>query len=86
MKKTARFVLIGVAILLALLVALSIPRKIQYKDGGTVEYKAVLWSFTEHRAYVDGDKQEAGATFRLCGAEVFSSRTVRPLADEADTQ
>lgn len=48
--------------------------------------KTVLWSFTEHHAYVGEDEQEDGATFRLCGAEVFSSKTVRPLSAETDTQ
>ena len=34
-------------LLIIIFLAMLIPMKIQYKDGGTVEYKAVLYSVTE---------------------------------------
>lgn len=48
-----------------LLLLCCIPIKLTYKDGGTVKYQAVLWSYTRyHRLLADGDVY-GGTAFRL---------------------
>lgn len=44
-----------IAILLAVLLLCCIPIKMTYKDGGTVKYQALFWSYTRyHRLMEDG--------------------------------
>lgn len=43
-----------------LLILMCIPIKYTYKDGGTVSYKAILYSYTDyHRMLDDGSFYEA---------------------------
>lgn len=61
-KKRKRF--LAVFLLLAFVLC-CIPIKLAYKDGGTVKYQAVLWSYTQyHRLLADGGVYE-GTAFRL---------------------
>lgn len=55
-----------IGILAAVLLLLCcIPIKLTYKDGGTVKYQAVLWSYTRyHRLLADGGVYE-GTAFHL---------------------
>ena len=46
MRKKAKYIIIAVVVL-ALVVCL-VPRKITYDDGGTVRYKALLYSVTDY--------------------------------------
>lgn len=58
MKSKKRWLLPVVAILL--IAVLCIPIKYTYKDGGTVAYKAILYSYTEyHQLQDDGSYYEA---------------------------
>ena len=52
-------------LLAVILLLCCIPVKLTYKDGGTVKYQAVLWSYTRyHRLNGDGTFYE-GTAFRL---------------------
>ncbi len=55
-----------VTILLLALLLCFIPIKQTYKDGGTVKYQAVLWSYTRyHQLIGDGDTFYEGKEFRV---------------------
>ncbi len=51
---------LGVAIVLLLLCC--IPIKLAYKDGGTVKYQAVLWSYTRYHS-ISGFDENGQTTF-----------------------
>ena len=54
---------------------LLIPMPFRYKDGGTVEYSAVLWGVTKHHTIAEKDGQmgiETGTTVRILWFEVYS--------------
>lgn len=56
MRKKAKYIIIAVVVF-ALVICL-VPRKITYDDGGTVRYKALLYSVTDYNIsedlYADG--------------------------------
>lgn len=57
---------ITAGILVVLLVLCCIPIKLAYKDGGTVKYQAVLWSYTRyHRLVETGESYYEGTEFRI---------------------
>lgn len=68
--------LAGICIVLALLLLFPVPLRL--KDGGSVEYRAVLYSVTDvHRirptpSSVWEDNFEAGIIIEILGREVFS--------------
>ncbi len=53
-------------LLILIFIAFLIPMKIQYKDGGTVEYRAILYSVQKNHAL----KTENYRTGYLIGTEV----------------
>lgn len=54
------------AVLLLALALCCIPVRLAYKDGGTVKYQAVLWSYTRyHQLTGAGDGYYEGAEFRI---------------------
>lgn len=70
------------SILLA--VILLFPVKCGYKDGGTVEYRAVLYSVKDWRALwdvgPDGEVEiREGITVEILGIEVFDNTYLRQL-------
>ena len=69
MKKWLTVVLIVLALLLL------VPVPIQMKDGGTVEYKAVLYSVHDvHRLPIDEGKPFLeGTIIEIFGIEVFNN-------------
>lgn len=72
MKKKIIISIIAVIIAAVLL----IPIPIRYKDGGTVEYSAVLWGVTKHHSIAEKDGQmgiETGTTVRILWFEVYSN-------------
>lgn len=66
--------LAGICIVLA--VALLFPIPLRMKDGGSVEYRALLYSVTEvHRLNPDMDSAQPfleGTVIEILGMEVFS--------------
>ena len=76
-KKRRRWILIAIAI-----VVLLIPIRLQYKDGGTKEYKAILYSVTKRHAMIDKEDEannlwyhgfRVGTEIRILGIEVFNN-------------
>jgi len=74
MKKTV----IGLCILLA--VILLFPVRLQYKDGGSVEYKALLYSVKKVHTIalndtMDGIEQDylEGIVIKIFGLEIFNN-------------
>lgn len=66
-----------IAICLILTAVLLIPIPIRMKDGGTVEYKAVLYSISDvHRINPDIDAEKPfleGTIIHILGIEVFNN-------------
>ena len=54
--------MIGLAIALLLC---CVPIKLTYKDGGTVKYQAVLWSYTRYHSLMEDETFYEGTAFRL---------------------
>lgn len=53
-------------ILLTALILGCIPVKLAYKDGGTVKYQALLWSYTRyHQLMGTGEAYYEGTEFRI---------------------
>ncbi len=61
MKKRKKFILAAAVVL----VLLCIPVRVAYKDGGTVAYKAVLWSYTKYHRIEDIDSCYEADVFRI---------------------
>ncbi len=62
-----------IAALVLLLAVLLIPLRYQYKDGGSVEYKAVLYSvYKEHSMAIDPDCYNIGTVVTILGFEVYN--------------
>lgn len=62
--------IITVIIALVLLIAL-IPHPIHYRDGGSVEYKALTYSVIHYRRLYDTPQRE-GWEIRIFGFEVYN--------------
>ena len=72
MKKS---VLIAICVLIAAI--LLVPVRLQKKDGGSVEYKAILYSVTDVHSFASMEDQMQGKEFyegiivEIFGIEVF---------------
>lgn len=80
MKKHKRIVVVA-AVVLAVLLLVPIPRF--YKDGGTVEYKALLYSVTKQHSIdytEDGSGYDIGTIVEIFGFRVYDD--VRFVYDE----
>lgn len=64
-----------IIIIIALLLILLIPIPMHLKDGGTVEYKALLYKFSKvHRLTGNIEKMyEEGVTVEILGLEIFNN-------------
>ena len=74
MKKKA---IIIVCVLLAIVLLFPIPMRL--RDGGTVQYKAILYTVTDVHSLATIEEQEAGKEFNegiiieILGFEIFNS-------------
>lgn len=67
---------ITAGILIVLLALCCIPIKLAYKDGGTVKYQAILWSYTRYHSISGTDENGKtlfyeGTEFRLFPFNLF---------------
>lgn len=54
-------------------VLLFVPFPIRYKDGGTVSYRALLYSVTKRHELVFDEGYYVGTEIKILGFEVFSN-------------
>lgn len=70
-------IIIGVCVLIA--VILLFPVRLQLKDGGTVEYKAILYKVSDVHSLTTLEEHEQGKMFNegliieILGIEVFNN-------------
>lgn len=68
-KKTLIIIIVSVVLLIML-----IPVKLQYKDGGTVEYKSLSYSITDYHALTDREGVFLrGKEIKLFGITVYEN-------------
>ena len=78
MKLKLTAILLAVVLLLILL----FPVKLQYRDGGTVEYKAILYSVTKKHSAADENGIpgfQIGTIVELLGIELYNQVQFVPL-------
>lgn len=86
-KKSRKAIWIILAVVAA--VVLLLPVKLRYKDGGSVEYKALLYSVTKYHAIAgefdaDGnfvEQYRVGTEVKLLGHTVFDNSRVVPAEE-----
>lgn len=63
-----------IAILVLLAIILLFPIPLRYKDGGSVEYKAIVYSVTDvHRIDFDNDDgYQDGTIIKILGFEIYN--------------
>lgn len=54
-----------VILCIVLLIAMCFPIKYNYKDGGTVSYKAILYSYTKYHRLEKDDSYFTGTEFLI---------------------
>ena len=65
--------LIGIVIFL--LLVLLIPFPLRYKDGGTVEYRAILYSITNYHAMDTDGGYDTGIQITILGTQIYDNTT-----------
>ena len=71
-KSNKKIGLVITIIIFIILAILSIPKKYQLKDGGTVIYEAKIWKYSEvHSAFINGYAE--GSRFELFGIKIFDN-------------
>lgn len=73
LKNRTKKLIIGV-IIAFLLVILLFPARIVYRDGGTVQYKAVLYEVTKY--HIGVGEYTAGWNVKIFGIEVYENRYI----------
>ncbi len=73
MKKSTKIIIAVIGIILS--IVLLYPITLEYDDGGTVEYRAILYSVQDvHRFRFDSiTKYEDGTIIKILGIEVFNN-------------
>ncbi len=83
MKKRAKIIII--ALVAATLIVLLFPVKIRHKeDGGTVEYKAIVYTVTKLHAPTGPNEYIGGTVIELFGREIYRSEE-KFYEDRGDT-
>ena len=62
-----------IVIFIILLIVLLIPIRLQAKDGGTVEYRAVLYSVSNVHRIKDENTYYEGTIVKILGIEVYNN-------------
>ncbi|MFT4145102.1 MAG: hypothetical protein QM644_11665 [Mobilitalea sp.] len=65
--------LIGIVIILLLVLLIPIP--LRYKDGGTVKYRAILYSVTDYHAMDAEGGYDTGIQIKILGIQVYDNTT-----------
>lgn len=79
-KNTKKKRLIRNIIIIIALIVLLFPIKLRYKDGGTVEYKAIVYSVTDYHAIHSAEGEYlVGITVEVFGIEVFDNTRIEKI-------
>lgn len=74
-KKITRAVIVIIALIILLF-----PIKLGYKDGGTVEYKAIVYSVTDYHSIHSAEGEyRVGYTIEIFGLEVFDNTRIEKI-------
>ncbi|EHQ91674.1 hypothetical protein DesyoDRAFT_4726 [Desulfosporosinus youngiae DSM 17734] len=68
-KKVIRIAIIIIALILM------IPIPLSYKDGGTVKFRAVLYSITNYHALGEADGYDTGIEIKILGITIYENMT-----------
>lgn len=75
-----------IAIIVLLLVVLLFPFKInRLKDGGTVEYKALLYKLTDYHKFGTATEYVEGIKIEILGKEIFNNTTMLQIERNPET-
>lgn len=75
-----------IAIIVLLVVVLLFPFKInRLKDGGTVEYKALLYKLTDYHKFGTDTEYVEGIKFEILGKEIFNNTTMYHIEKNPET-
>lgn len=67
-------------IIISVLIVLLFPIPLHYKDGGTVEYKALAYSVTDYHAINTADGEYlVGQTIEIFGITIFDNTRVEKI-------
>lgn len=79
-KNTKKKRLIRNIIIIIALLVLLFPIKLRYKDGGTVEYKALVYSVTDYHSIHSAEGEYlVGITVEVFGIEIFDNTRVEKI-------
>lgn len=80
MKKKSIIILVVAVLLIVLL----FPLKLSYKDGGTIEYRAVLYGVTHVHRMTEKDPKQAGELYRKLSNErdTLSEEEIREMEEK----
>ena len=75
-----------IAIIVLLVVVLLFPFKInRLKDGGTVEYKALLYKLTDYHKFGTDTEYVEGIKFEILGKGIFNNLTMHHIEKNPET-
>ena len=81
-KKSKRNIILIILVILVILVILLFPIPRHYKDGGTVEYKSLVYSITDYHAIHSAENEYfVGITVEVFGIEVYDNTRVEKNID-----
>ena len=67
-------------IIISVLIVLLFPIPLHYKDGGTVEYKALAYSVTDYHAIHSAEGEYlVGKSIEIFGIEIFDNTRVEKI-------
>ena len=79
-KNTKKKKVIHSIIIIVALIIILCPIPFHYKDGGTVEYKALVYSVTDyHSIYSEEGEYLIGISVEIFGIEVFDNTRVEKI-------
>ena len=70
-KKLLRITILIIAVILLF------PIPLRYKDGGTVEYKAILYSVTDYHSLNGVDGYNTGLEIKVLGITIYENTTFK---------
>lgn len=85
--KTGKHVIVKtlVFLLVLLFIAALVPQKLRYRDGGSVEYRALVYSVTKWHGIAEGEEPgeyyHVGTTVKILGRTVRDDQRIVPAGE-----